>query len=196
LPPTSSSTICQFRYIASRVPCQALLLCPRLCMGIQRDAWFPAQSADALPATLYGHFTQAIYRNRLVADPRCLSSVAPYDVLMLSHHPPGAPTGTPVHYEQTVGKRVAMPGRRMQRVYSCVRVHRYAMSEQSKNIRVRPWHGEGSERESRAQREELGRLARNSMAAKVVPIRLRLPRHRMPFNSGHEWTTCFAYSLW
>jgi hypothetical protein len=32
-------------------------------MGIQPDARFPALSADALPATLYGHFTQAIYRN-------------------------------------------------------------------------------------------------------------------------------------
>jgi hypothetical protein len=33
-------------------------------MGIHRDARFPELSADALPATLYGHFTQAIYRNR------------------------------------------------------------------------------------------------------------------------------------
>jgi len=33
-------------------------------MGIQHGAGFPAQSADALSATLYGHFTQAIYRNR------------------------------------------------------------------------------------------------------------------------------------
>jgi len=33
-------------------------------MGIQPGARFPARSADALPATLYGHSTQAIYRNR------------------------------------------------------------------------------------------------------------------------------------
>jgi hypothetical protein len=32
-------------------------------MGIQPGARFPARSADALPATLYGHFTQTIYRN-------------------------------------------------------------------------------------------------------------------------------------
>jgi hypothetical protein len=36
-------------------------------MGIQPDARFPARSADALPATLYGHFTQAIYRNRPIS---------------------------------------------------------------------------------------------------------------------------------
>jgi hypothetical protein len=33
-------------------------------MGIKPGDRFPARSADALPATLYGHFTQAIYRNR------------------------------------------------------------------------------------------------------------------------------------
>jgi len=33
-------------------------------MGIRPGARFPARSADALPATLYGRFTQAIYRNR------------------------------------------------------------------------------------------------------------------------------------
>jgi hypothetical protein len=33
-------------------------------MGIQPSALFPAPSANALPATLYGHFTQAIHRNR------------------------------------------------------------------------------------------------------------------------------------
>jgi len=32
-------------------------------MGIQPGARFPARSADALSATLYVHFTQAIYRN-------------------------------------------------------------------------------------------------------------------------------------
>jgi len=47
-----------------RFPRRALTLCPQLCMGIQPDACFPARSADALPATLYGHFTKAIYRNR------------------------------------------------------------------------------------------------------------------------------------
>jgi hypothetical protein len=40
------------------------MLCPQLCMGIQPGARFSVRSADALPATLYGHFTQAIYRNR------------------------------------------------------------------------------------------------------------------------------------
>ena len=58
-------------------PCRALTLCARLCMGIEAGARFPgarfpgarfpgarfpgarfpARSADALPATLYGHFT-------------------------------------------------------------------------------------------------------------------------------------------
>jgi len=33
-------------------------------MGISPGARFPERSADALPVTLYGHFTQAIYRNR------------------------------------------------------------------------------------------------------------------------------------
>ena len=47
-----------------RFPRRALTLCPQLCMGIQPDARFPARSADALPATLYGHFIQAMYRNR------------------------------------------------------------------------------------------------------------------------------------
>jgi len=45
-----------------RFPHRALTLCPQLCIGIQPGACFPARSADALPATLYGHFTQAIYR--------------------------------------------------------------------------------------------------------------------------------------
>jgi hypothetical protein len=48
-------------------PRGALTLCPQLCMGIQPGARFPARSADAMSATLYGHFTQAIYRNRPVA---------------------------------------------------------------------------------------------------------------------------------
>jgi hypothetical protein len=46
---------------------RALTLCLQLCMGIQPespDTRLPARSADALPATLYGHFIQAIYRNR------------------------------------------------------------------------------------------------------------------------------------
>jgi len=46
---------------------RALTLCPQLCVGNQPGARFPAQSADALPATLYGHFTQAIYGNRPIA---------------------------------------------------------------------------------------------------------------------------------
>ena len=41
-----------------------LTLCPQLCMGIQHVARFPAWSADALLVALYGHFIQAIYRNR------------------------------------------------------------------------------------------------------------------------------------
>jgi hypothetical protein len=47
-----------------RAPRRALTLCQQLCMGIQPDARSPARSADALPVTLYGHFTQAIYRYR------------------------------------------------------------------------------------------------------------------------------------
>ena len=46
---------------------RALTLCPQLCMGNQRGAHFHARSADALPATLYGHFIKAIYRNRPIA---------------------------------------------------------------------------------------------------------------------------------
>ena len=51
-----------------RPPRRALTLCPQLCMGIQPDARFPTRSADASPATLYGHFTQAAYRNRPVSS--------------------------------------------------------------------------------------------------------------------------------
>ena len=47
-----------------RFPRRALMLCRQLCMGIQSGARFPARSADAVPATLHGHFTQVIYRNR------------------------------------------------------------------------------------------------------------------------------------
>jgi len=47
-----------------RSPRRALTLCPQLGMVIQPGARFPARSADALPAILYGHFTRAIYRNR------------------------------------------------------------------------------------------------------------------------------------
>jgi hypothetical protein len=53
-----------------RFPRRALTLCPQLRMGTQSGARFPARSAEALSATLYGHFTQAIYRNRPV---RCSS---------------------------------------------------------------------------------------------------------------------------
>jgi hypothetical protein len=49
-----------------RFPRRALTLYPQVCMGIQPDARFPAWSADALPATLYGHITQAIYRKQPV----------------------------------------------------------------------------------------------------------------------------------
>jgi hypothetical protein len=50
-----------------RFPRRALMLCRQLCMGIQSGARFPARSADAVPATLHGHFTQATYRNRPIA---------------------------------------------------------------------------------------------------------------------------------
>jgi hypothetical protein len=62
-----ASSVCRF-------PCRALTLCPQLCMGIQPGARFPAWSAHALPATLYGHFTQAINRNRPIA-PHDVASV-------------------------------------------------------------------------------------------------------------------------
>jgi hypothetical protein len=42
------------------------MLCPQLCVGIQPGGRFPARSADALPATLYGHCTQAINRKQPV----------------------------------------------------------------------------------------------------------------------------------
>jgi hypothetical protein len=38
-------------------------------MGIQPVARFPARSADAWPATLYGLFTQAIYLSRPIEAP-------------------------------------------------------------------------------------------------------------------------------
>jgi hypothetical protein len=47
-----------------RFPRRALTLCLQLSMGIQPGACFPARSADALPATLYRQFAQAIYRKR------------------------------------------------------------------------------------------------------------------------------------
>jgi len=70
-----------------RFPRRALTLCPQLCMGIQPGARFPAWSAGALPATLHGHFTQAMYRNRPIArcviqrtlNPRLLSQSSPDD---------------------------------------------------------------------------------------------------------------------
>jgi len=54
-----------------RFPARALTLCPQLSMGVQPGARFPMWSADALPATLYGHFTQAIYRNRPIGRAWC-----------------------------------------------------------------------------------------------------------------------------
>jgi len=45
-------------------------------MGIQPGARFPARSADALSATLHGHFTQAIYRNRPIAGPWAVEAAA------------------------------------------------------------------------------------------------------------------------
>jgi hypothetical protein len=51
-------------------PRRTLTLCPQLCTGIQPGARFPARSADALPATVYGHFTEATYRNRPIAVDR------------------------------------------------------------------------------------------------------------------------------
>ena len=57
-----------------RSPRRALTLCPRLCMGIQPGARFPARSADALPTTLYGDFTQAMNRNRYIPRVPVLTS--------------------------------------------------------------------------------------------------------------------------
>jgi hypothetical protein len=64
-----------------RFPRRALILCPQLCMGIQPGARFPARSTDALPATMYGHFTRAIYRNRPI---HVLSQVAASDVTSIA----------------------------------------------------------------------------------------------------------------
>jgi len=50
-----------------RFPRRALTLCPHLCMGIEPGARFPVQSANALPATLCRHFTQATCRIRPIA---------------------------------------------------------------------------------------------------------------------------------
>jgi hypothetical protein len=54
----NEGTMGSFRY---HFPRRALTLCPQLCAGIQHGARFPARIADALPATLYEHFTQATY---------------------------------------------------------------------------------------------------------------------------------------
>jgi len=67
-----------------RFPCRALTHGPQLCMGIQPDTRFPARSADAFPTTLYGHFTQAIYRNRpietgLTQESERLEAMTPRD---------------------------------------------------------------------------------------------------------------------
>ena len=45
-------------------PRRALMLCLQLRKGIQPAVRFAARSVDALPAILYDHYTQAIYRNR------------------------------------------------------------------------------------------------------------------------------------
>ena len=50
-----------------RFPCRALTHCPQLCMDSQPGARFPPRSADAWSATLYGHFTQPMYRNRPIS---------------------------------------------------------------------------------------------------------------------------------
>jgi hypothetical protein len=51
-------------------------------MGIQPGARLPALSADALPATLYGHFDQVINRNQSI-HPARLSAVFMNDLLNL-----------------------------------------------------------------------------------------------------------------
>jgi hypothetical protein len=80
-----------------RFPRRALTLCLQLRMGIRPGARFPARSADALSVTLYGHFTQAIYRNRSIDNKhstdvesmkRVLSSVR-----MMSVYPEGKSRG-------------------------------------------------------------------------------------------------------
>jgi hypothetical protein len=53
-----------------RFPRRALTHCQQLCMGIQPGARFPALSVDALPATLYGHSAQSMYRNRPILQMR------------------------------------------------------------------------------------------------------------------------------
>jgi hypothetical protein len=60
-----------------RFPRGALTLCPQLCMGIRPGARFPARSADALPATLYWLFAQAMYRNRPVSSSASLDERSP-----------------------------------------------------------------------------------------------------------------------
>ena len=71
---------------------QALTLFPQLCMGIQLGTRFPTQSADALPATLYGHFIQAIHRNRSIKPHRvrmtCDSACSRYASMTSSPPPP------------------------------------------------------------------------------------------------------------
>jgi len=52
-----------------RFPRRALTLCSQLGVGIQPGTRFSARSADALPATLYGHFTQTTCRNRPIETP-------------------------------------------------------------------------------------------------------------------------------
>jgi hypothetical protein len=101
-PPQNTRDVLQHNRPISvhRFPRRALTLCPQLCMSIQLGAHFPARSADALLATLYGHFNQAIYRNRPIAYPRFLNDmppISPRDIYepTFCGSPPGGPPATP-----------------------------------------------------------------------------------------------------
>jgi len=79
---------------------RALTHCPQLCMGIQPGASFPAQSADALPATLYGYFTQAVYRNWPITLKTSHAPIAVQDVL---NNPPRLDFGGRARVDQPAG---------------------------------------------------------------------------------------------
>jgi hypothetical protein len=84
---TSTQPTLNRPFSVNRFPRGALMLCPQLCMGIQLGARFLARSADALSATLYGHFTQAIYRDRPIVNKHSPG---------FESHPPPSPPPPPV----------------------------------------------------------------------------------------------------
>ena len=64
------------------------MLCPQLCMGTQPGACYPALNADAPPAILYGHFTQAIAFPPMSGEWCCPRAMAWYRLYRAAQGPP------------------------------------------------------------------------------------------------------------